>query len=140
MQPERSIHDNHVYGYSVDCEGRQLTLHTAFTDCDPVEYTDVIFRDVFAHRFEHVLAGNILFDVQEIELTALVQDNAELLAESWRYGWPPFDYGGDLAKLVSSMRAASARAFAVNSSYGLSGWVVARSSERAARGSPVRIT
>jgi hypothetical protein len=140
MHPERSVHDNHVYAYSVDCEGRQLTLHTFFRDRDPIEYTDVVFRDVFAHRFEHVLKGNILFDIQEVDLAGLVQDNAELLTVSWRYGWPPFDYDGDLAKLVSAMQAASARAFAISSSYGLSGWVVARSSERVGRGSPARIS
>ena len=133
MQPERSVHDNIVFGYSVDCAGRRLVLHTVFRDREPVEYTDIVFHEVFAHRFEHVLEGNILFDVSEVDVASFVQGEADMFAESWRYGWPPFGYDGNLSQLVRSMQAASARAFAVSSSYGLSGWVVARSSERVAR-------
>lgn len=139
MQPERSVHDNFVSGYSVDCEGRRIVLHMVFRDREPFEYTDVVFQDVFAHRFEHVLEGNILFDVEEVDVENFVEGEGELFAKSWRYGWPSFEYDGDLPQLVRSMRAASARVFAVSSSYGLSGWVVARSVERIARASPVKI-
>ena len=139
MQPERSVHDNFLTGYTVDCEGRRITLHTVYRDREPFEYTDVLFHDVFAHRFEHGLEGNIRFDVEETNLAALVQGDAELFTKSWRYGWPPFEYNGDLEQLVRSMQAASARAFEISASYGLSGWVIARSSERVARGSPERV-
>ena len=67
---EPSVHDNFVYAYSVDCEGRRLVLHTAFRDRPPQEFTDVVFRDVVAHHFEHVLPGNILFDVPHAQPTA----------------------------------------------------------------------
>ncbi len=50
MRPETSIHDNIVYAFSVDCEGRRLVLHTAFRDREPQEFTDVNFRDVVAHH------------------------------------------------------------------------------------------
>src|SRR5438105_7712303 len=99
MPPEPSVHDNFVYAYSVDCEGRRLVLHTAFRDREPHELTDVVFRDVVAHHFEHVLPGNILFGVEEADVGPLVRGNAGLLADSWRYGWRPVDYHGDLAKL-----------------------------------------
>jgi len=55
MRPEPSVHDNIVYAFSVDCEGRRLILHTALRDREPQGFTDVIFRDVVAHHFEHVL-------------------------------------------------------------------------------------
>jgi hypothetical protein len=133
MQSKRSIHDNFVTSYIVDCEGRRITLHTVYRDREPFEYTDVVFRDVFAHRFEYGLEGNILFDVEEVDVAGIVQGEADLFAKSWRYGWPPFEYKGDLAELVRSMEAASAHAFALNSSYGLSGWVIARSFEAVAK-------
>jgi hypothetical protein len=61
-----SVHDNHVYGCSLDFENHRITLHTYFRDKSPHEYTDIVFFGVVAHRFEHVLSGNILFDVTEV--------------------------------------------------------------------------
>jgi len=133
------MHDNFVYAYSVDCEGRRLTPHTAFRDREPHEFTDVIFRDVVAHHFEHVLPGNILFDVEEADVAGVVRENAGLLADSWRYGWPPVEYRGNLDVLVESLKASSVRAYAIGSSYGLSGWVFAGSCERVSRGEATRV-
>ena len=131
-----SVHDNVVYGYSVDCEGRRLVLYTAFRDCQPNVFTDVIFHDVFAHHFEYVLDGNILFDIEEVDIGSFVHENAAIFGNSWRYAWPSFVYGGNLDLLVIALHAASARAYRISSSYAMSGWVLARNSERVVRGSP----
>src|SRR5690348_10224977 len=121
MRPRPSVHANFVYAYAVDCENRRITLHTAFRDREPHEFTDVVFHEVVAHRFDHVLAGNVLFDVEEVEVASLVNDNASLFAESWRYGWPSIEYGGNLGVLADALKAASIRAYSISSSYGLSG-------------------
>jgi hypothetical protein len=75
----RSIHDNNIYGVSLNCEHQRLTLHTEFTDRTPFEYTDVVFRDIVAHHVEHALSGNILFDVVEVAPEKIVTDAADLL-------------------------------------------------------------
>lgn len=139
MQPEPSVHDNFVYGYSVDCEERRLVLHTAFRDHEPQEFTDVVFRGVVAHYFEHALPGNILFDVEEGDVAEIVRENKSLLADSWRYGWPPVEYRGDLAVLVDALKAASIRAYSIASSYGLSGWVLASACARVSRSEPATV-
>ncbi len=138
MQPEPSVHDNIVYAYSVDCDGRRLVLHTAFRDREPHEFTDIVFRGVVAHHFANVLQGNILFDVEEAEVGSFVRENEQLLAESWRYGWPPLAYNGDLNALVEALKAAAVRAYSISSSYGLSGWVLAASCERITRAEQAR--
>jgi hypothetical protein len=125
MRPEISVHDNDVYAYSVDCEGQRLVLHTVFRGREPHEFTDVVFDGVVAHHFENVLPGNILFGVDDFEVAALVRDNAALLADSWRYGWPPVDYRGDVDVLSAKLAAESVRGFLISSSYGLCGWVLA---------------
>src|SRR4051812_7594662 len=117
MRPEPSVHDNFIYAYSVDCEGRRLVLHTAFRDREPQEWTDIVFRDVVAHHFEHVLPANILFDVEEADVATLVKENAQLFADSWRYGWPPLEYRGNLDALVELLGASSVRAYTIGSSY-----------------------
>jgi hypothetical protein len=125
VEPQPSIHDNIVDSFTVDCANRRIILHTAFRDREPNEFTDIEFDGVLAHHFEHVLPNNILFDIEEVELTSLVQDNAAVFKNSCRYGWPPVKYDGNLDALVLALTAAKVKAFAINSSYGLTGWVLA---------------
>jgi hypothetical protein len=110
-----------------------MVLHTVFREREPNEFTDVEFDGVVAHLFEHVLPGNILFNVQEIEVGALVRNYAAVFENSWRYGWPPVEYRGDLDILVQALKAAAIRAYSIDSSYGLSGWVLAVSCKRLTR-------
>jgi hypothetical protein len=124
-----SVHDNSVYAYFIDCENRRITLHSRFTDANPHEFTDIVFTNVLVHRFEHVLEGNILFDVEEVDAPGLVDDEAEIFRESWRYGWPPVDYRGNLSLLKNELERRSMRAYRVSSSYGLSGWILAEQCE-----------
>jgi hypothetical protein len=59
----RSIHDNHVLGYSVDAKRRSIVLHTEFRfGSAPFERTDVKFEGVLGYHFQDSLGG-ILFDV-----------------------------------------------------------------------------
>jgi hypothetical protein len=131
-----SVHDNFVYAYFVDCEGQRLILHTMFRDREPYEYTDVIFRGLIAHYFEHVLPGNILNAVEEVESATIVDQYATVFAESWRWAWPFFEYRGDVVSLKERLREQAIRGFLVMSSYGLDGWVLAESCERVPRESP----
>lgn len=133
MGDELSVHDNIIYAFSVDCEARKLILYTSFRGREPHDFTDIIFHDVVVHHFAHVLPGNILFDVEEVEVEALVRENANLLADSWRYGWPPIEYCGNLEVLVGALQAAAIHAYAISSSLGLSGWVLAGGCQRRPR-------
>ncbi|HSI34962.1 MAG TPA: hypothetical protein VK986_15340 [Tepidisphaeraceae bacterium] len=130
---ERSVHDNVVYAYAVDCEGARVVLHTEFQDREPREWTDVVFRGVVGHHFQYALAGNVLCDVVEEELDAFVQDNARLLAQSWRHGWPEVEYRGELGRLPEVLRERHVRAYRVQASHGLGGWVLAEGCERVGR-------
>jgi hypothetical protein len=139
MKPTFSVHDNIIYAYVVNCEQRKLTLHTAFRDREPFEFTDLIFHEVVAHFFEHVLPGNILNDVEETEVASVVHAHAAVLMESWRWGWPSMEYHGDLAVLTAALEAQEVRAYWINSSYGLSGWVLAGSCEQFTRNQQAQI-
>jgi hypothetical protein len=116
-----------------------LILHTAFRDRERQEFTDVVFRGVVAHHFEHVLPANIVFDVEEADVATVVRENEHLLADSWRYGWPPVEYRGDLEALVNALKASAVRAYTISSSHGLSGWVLAGSCERVSRSEAARV-
>jgi hypothetical protein len=139
MQSKSSVHDNIVYAYVVNCEQRQLTLHTAYRDREPHEFTDLIFREVVAHFFENVLSNNILFDVEESGVASVVHAQAAIFKESWRWGWPPIEYNGDLAVLTATLQAQQVRAYSISSSYGLSGWILAGSYDQLSRSERARV-
>ncbi|HMN40440.1 MAG TPA: hypothetical protein PKE29_06305 [Phycisphaerales bacterium] len=139
MPTEPSVHDNEIYAYTVACAAGRITLHTVFHHRDPAEHTDVVFRGVVAHFFEHTLAGNILFDIEEGDVESLVRENRALFESSWRWAWPPLDYKGDLQLLVAGLKARSVRAFLISSSFGLSGWVLCADCHRAQRDGPAPI-
>lgn len=139
MPGTHSVHDAFVYAYSVDCEGQRLVLHTRYQHVTPHRLADIVFGGVLAHRFDHALPGNILFGVEEYGLEQLVRENAELFAESWRWGWPPIEYRGDLDALIAAPRAASMRAYDVGASFGLSGWVIALGCDHVPRDEPATV-
>jgi hypothetical protein len=134
----RSIHDNNVYSYVVDCERKRIVLHTSFAERELHEFTDVVFSGVVAHYFEHVLQGNILFAIDEADIESIVTEYADLFEKSWRYGWPlqSVEYKGDVDFLVGWLRQHSVRAFKIDSSYGISGWVLATNYELIERDKP----
>jgi hypothetical protein len=128
-----SVHDNFIYAYALDCEGRRIVQHTHFRDGSANEYTDVIFTGVVAHHFEHVLSGNILFDVTEIPLRHLVTGSAALFAAGKAYGWPDGIEYRDAEELIGILEGRGAHGFEISSSYGMGGWVIARAMERRKR-------
>jgi hypothetical protein len=138
MRPEPSVHDNQVYSCQVDCEHKTIILHTVFRDKEAPEFTDVVFNNVLAHRFEHVRPGNILFDVEEIDPALIIRDQAAVFEKSRQYGWPPVEYNGDLDVLIATMKERRISGYSIDSSFGLPGWVLAGSCERVQRDQAAR--
>lgn len=130
---EQSVHDSTVYAYSVLCEQRRIILHTEYRHGEAEEYTDVIFLGVVAHHFESVLAGNILFGIEQVEVDRIVQEWAGLFAAEKNYGWPDLIRYADPAELISVLRQRRILGWEVSSSLGLSGWVMAEKMDIASR-------
>jgi len=126
MRLVRSVHDNNIFAYTVDCENRRLTLHTVSHRGEAPAYTDIVFEDVVAHKFENVLSGNIILCIDEVAAKTIVGCEAALFAESWKYGWPPIEYNGGPDVLISALQNQGILGFEISSSYGLSGWVLAK--------------
>ncbi len=124
---ERSIHDNNVYAYLVQCEQKRIVLHSEYKDGPSIEFTDVIFSGVVAHHFENVLNGNILFDITEVEIEQIVQRWADLFARRKNYAWPVvYDTPEELISFLNLQRI---KGFEIGSSFGMTGWVLAENME-----------
>jgi len=131
---EPSVHDHRVTGYRVDAEAARIVLHTRPESWQvghaPV---DVIFEGVAAYHLEHDNFGNILFDVEEIEIDDLVERARSALDAGRRHAWPG-PWNESLEACRRHLRDEGARGWEISSSYGLSGWVAARSCRRVAAG------
>ncbi len=121
-----SVHDRHIIAYTVHGRDRTITLRTEHPYTDPSQIIDVLFEGVLAYYFEHDLMGNIIFDIEEVDLPQLVRTQNTLFEAGWKWGWP---VGWEHQK--ESMEAYAMRlemkAFELTSSYGMTGWVLGRS-------------
>ncbi len=121
----RSVHDNHVVGYSVDPVARRILLHTR-SDAARAEETDVIFDGVLAYHFQGDNFATVLFSVDEESLESTVESARDLFIRGVEHMWPgPWNESPEIA--LRYLRSEGAKAFRVSASYGMTGWVIARS-------------
>ncbi len=118
----RSIHDNHVLGYTVDHLARTIVVRTVCRELESHERTHVCFDGVLGYHLRDGLGG-ILFGVEETSIEDLVAGYAPLFEDGARYGWPFQGASGDPGAYV---RARQGRAFLIESSIGFDGFVVCR--------------
>lgn len=120
-----SVHDNVLLSYTVDAAGKQITLRTAYLDGATPEYTEVVFRGVLAYRFEKDNLETILFDVTEVPLDRLCEQDRAHFERLRIYGWPRVDCPSVAEFLILAARE-GARGFELSSSLGMEGWVCAQ--------------
>jgi len=120
-----SAHDNHIVSYTVLAKEKRIVLQTEFRDQEPHEFTDVVFEEVLAYDFEHDLFGTIIHNVEEVDLATLLKEKAAMFEEGWRYGWPR-GWEKEKEEIEAFVRRLEMRAFELSSSYGMSGWVLAK--------------
>jgi hypothetical protein len=123
-----SFHDDYVVGYEVDCEGRQIRLHikpaTPVAEQAPV--ITVVFTGVEGYNFQNDAFGNIIFDLETVPATQFVSQYRGALAKSFRLSGAPGTWASDLDAAPQILSEQGVQAFVLSSSYGLSGWVLAR--------------
>lgn len=128
------IHDSEVVAYLVDSRTEQLVLGfspgTGKADAD----FKVIFEGVIAHQFLYPQLPAVMLRLFEVATEVLIRREAENLREGNRQcGWP----GGWFASVESGLaycEAHGVRGFELEQSYGMSGWVLAKSVRRLAGG------
>ncbi len=129
METEISVHDNALVSYTVQCEERQIHLHTIYRDREPYEYTDVVFTEVVAYHFEADNFNTILFDIKEVTVEAVYAAYRDLFVSKKNYGWPAITYQSE-AELLDKLREEGIKGFAIASSYGMDGFVLAKAMQR----------
>jgi hypothetical protein len=133
-----SVHDNFIISYEVHCEGREIRMQTEYRDRgEPFERTLVVFTGVEAYDFQHDCLGNILFDIEEVSAESIIAEKTAEFQEGHRLsGWPRF-WRDSLDEVRSYLREQATRGFEISSSYGMSGWVLARDMQMVSGGDRV---
>jgi hypothetical protein len=123
-----SFHDDYVVGYEVDCEGRQIRLHIkpATPAAEQAPVNTVVFTGVEGYSFQNDAFGNIILDLETVTATRFVSQYRAALAESFRLSGAPGAWVSDLDAAPRILSERGVQAFVLSSSYGLSGWVLAR--------------
>jgi hypothetical protein len=121
-----SIHDNLLVSYEVQCEKRTITLRTEYRiENKATEFTNVLFEGVEAYRFDNDAFGNIIFDLATIPLEQFLVENGAEMSELKRMNGSP-TWADDLLSARPYLDERGIKAFYLNASLGLSGWVVAK--------------
>ncbi len=124
---EISIHDNFLLGYEVNATERKIVLRTEFRDAGGSKKIDVIFSDVIAYNFINDSFGTLLYAIAETDSNQLVIENWKLFEDGWKaFGWPG-DWVASPEKASAYLSQNSIRGFNIESSIGMSGWVLAKS-------------
>ena len=123
-----SIHDNIVTGYTVLCNKRELVLHTEFPDHEPKEKTDVVFRGVEAYHITGDNMYSILFDVVHCPIDQILKDFSFEFKSGVKYTWPG-PWNESTLACRKYFKEQESKGWIISSSYGMRGFVIARSME-----------
>jgi hypothetical protein len=126
-----SLHDDFLVSYQVNCEARQIKLcaksDTRSSAVNGEQKTRaIIFNAVEGYEFENDAFGNIIFALETVPVEQLIAKYGAQIAESHRFGGCPGPWADDLTSAAQALTAQGIKAFILSSSYGLSGWVLAK--------------
>lgn len=84
----------------------------------------ITFCDVLTYSFQGILKHNQILDLAERDISTFLSDNEENLRTMKKYCWP-VNYE-DEQELKEYLRRKRYKYIIIYSSYGLSGWVLAK--------------
>lgn len=120
-----SFHDDYLVSYEVNCETRRIKLHVRSRESELANRI-VVFTGVEGYRFENDAFGNIIFSLELISVEQLMAEYGSDISKSFRMAGAPGPWAVDLAAAAQALIAKRVQGFILSSSYGLSGWVLAR--------------
>src|SRR3981189_2783608 len=93
-----SLHDNYFVSYEVNCETRQIKLHTRRPEwAEEHVGRTIVFSGVEGYHFENDAFGNIIFSLETITVQELLSKYGSSIAESYRLAGAPGPWAAALA-------------------------------------------
>jgi hypothetical protein len=122
-----SVHDNLLISYEVQCEARTILLRTECrTKNELSEFTNVMFDGVQGYCFENDAFGNIIFGLETQAVDQFLAEHGAEIVDSYKMAGSPGPWATNLEAASLHLRTREIQAFILSSSFGLSGWILAR--------------
>ena len=121
------VHDSLLVRYSVDAEAQELVFSLKpHHGSAPAPFT-VVFSDLVAHCFEAPLLPAILLEVIPVSAESIITAQWPAIERGFKAVARPGPWADSLASATHFAQTSGVQGFQIESSYGLSGWVLARS-------------
>lgn len=120
-----SFHDDYLVSYEVNCAARYIRLCIREWEAEGRVRT-VVFNGVEGYHFDNDAFGNIIFSLETVPIDGFIFDYGSEIAESYRLAGAPGPWAADLGTASGVLAAKDVQAFVLSSSYGLSGWILAK--------------
>ena len=121
------VHDNLLISYEVRCDVRTISLRTEHRrENESSEFVIVIFSGVQGYHFKNDAFGNIILDVETVAIDQLLEEHGTEISESYRMAGAPGPWAANLKTASAHLVEQGIQGFILSSSFGLSGWVLAR--------------
>jgi hypothetical protein len=122
-----SFHDDYLVGYDVDCEARTITLRIRAYSEPGTKYpvVSVQFTGVLGYQFEDDAFGNIIYSLQAFPSELFFDHFQAAIVETIRYAGLP-SWMGEKSEATRRLTEKGIQCFTLDSSLGLSGWILAR--------------
>lgn len=117
------MHDSYIVEYRVDFEKKNMVIKT-YNNTKGKQYK-ILFSEVLTYSFKCIIDYNIISDLEEREISAFCNENQEELKKMEGHCWPT-DYQTE-NELIAFLRNKGYKYIRVNSSYGMFGWILAKS-------------
>lgn len=128
------VHDSLLVEYIVSSEPSQLVFSVHPSDGSAPAPFKIIFHGAVAHCFKAPLLPAILLSIETISAETLISEIWRRIEHGHKaHGWPG-SCAASLADAIKFVRSSSLHGFNIESSDGLSGWVLATSVKRPACG------
>ncbi|QHO72583.1 hypothetical protein ACH79_08080 [Bradyrhizobium sp. CCBAU 051011] len=126
-----SLHDDFLVSYEVNCETRQIKIRAKRDPRIPAVNKEqltriIVFNGVEGYQFENDAFGNIISSLETISVEKLLAEYGSRIAESYHWAGAPGPWAADLSSAPQVLAAKGVQGFVLSSSYGLSGWVLAK--------------
>lgn len=121
-----SLHDHILVSYEVNCESRRICLRTRSTREAGHQFREIMFTGVEGYSFQNDAFGNIIFALEIIPVGQLISRYSAQIAEAYRIAGAPGPWAADLSIAAEELSGQGLHGFVLSSSYGLSGWVLAK--------------
>ena len=128
------VHDSLLVAYSVDSSNGELVLSVEPQHGSALAPFSVQFHGAVAHSFETPLLPAILYGINKITAADLVRSEWQAIERGYKLGGWPGPWAGSLQDALAFVEASDLVGFQIESSYGLSGWVLAKSATSTASG------